>query len=186
MTRFGIIIMLLGVVAAGCSSKMPPPPEPLVVQGLSYDTVFETVRTLIDERYELQVEDRQSGIISTHYRFDRTLFEYFGQDSQTFYTRLESTLHLVRHRIAAGLSRQPDGSVRVVVTAYRQRQAYSAPENIPTRMAFYDQFDTRSNALNRTDVEGRQSLWEDQPDNTVLATSLIKTMRKRLNKACKE
>ena len=170
------------LLAAGCAERTTTPPEPMVVRGVDYDTVFDAVRDEIGADYDLMVQDREAGIVSTAYRIDPTLLEYPAQDSRSFYRRLESTLHLIRHRVAAGVTEGDDGAVRVVVTAYRQRQAYRAPTVLPIRQQYYAVMDDDVGGTIPVALEGPQRNWENLPDNHDVAIHLYSEIERAVRK----
>jgi hypothetical protein len=177
MTRLILMFTVTATLAAltGCSAQLPPAPQPLVVADRSYDEVFAAAVDVLDDRFELMVRDKDSGIISTTYRID-----LLGGDSHTNYQSWESMLHMTRHCVAVNLKKSGDGSVEVLVTAYRQRQTYSAPVTEPLREANYDILDASANAPDPTALNGPQSRWENQPDNTALAQSVAKQIAHKL------
>ncbi len=175
-----VVIMLLGLLCMGCRSVPEGPRAPLFVYTHTYDTVFNTIVEVLEKEYDVLEQDRDGGTVSTVYRLDRTLFEAPAQDSFSLYDRVESTLHMCRHRIRVTVDKLEDGGIAVDVQAFRQRQAFRGPQPRPIREVAYDVMDPERGDIDPLALQGMQSRWDNLSDNDALAAVVQRQIRRRL------
>ena len=142
--------MLCALAASGCQAWNPPtyvPPElafgppppqanPVLVQTLDRDFVWEQVADVVDDYFKIKEEDRvrlvgdmlTEGLLTTYPRGGSTLLEPWNHDSADFYERLESTLQSIR-RIAIVRVIPAQGGYLVEVQVQKELENVPRPES---------------------------------------------------------
>jgi len=142
--------MLCALVASGCHAWDPPsymPPElafgpplpqgnPVLVQTLDRDFVWEQVVDVVDDYFKIQQEERvrlvgdmlTEGQLRTYPRGGSTLLEPWNHDSADFYERLESTLQSIRRRAQVRVI-PAEGGYLVEVQVYKDLEDVPRPES---------------------------------------------------------
>lgn len=130
--RFREISLLLAGCwfAAGCSAQRPylgpsvatPVANPVYVRAQSADGLWErTIDVLHGFQFQIEREDRLTGVIETEYTTGSNCLEPWRRDSVGHVNRLESTLQSIRRRVRIRLA-PGNGAYVVSVEAFKEKE----------------------------------------------------------------
>jgi hypothetical protein len=135
---------------SGCQAWQPPGfvdpgmvlgppaamPNPVVVNVMDRDFVWDQVVDVVDDYFRIQKEERvrlvgdllTEGRIDTYPRSGATIFEPWNRDSSTPYERWESTLQSIRRTALVRVVPSPGGFL-VDVQVYKELEDVPRPES---------------------------------------------------------
>ena len=93
----------------------------------SYGTVYETVRDVLDDYFEIARENRYDGVLETHPRIAPGYEQFWKPGSPNSYERLLATLQTIRHRAVVQIQPANDGGFFVKVTVFRELEDLPRP-----------------------------------------------------------
>jgi hypothetical protein len=187
--------MLLGCGALapppGVIQAPPPPPaNPITVNVMDRDFVWDQVVDVVDDYFRIQKEDRvklvgdllTEGRIDTYPRTGSTIFEPWNKDSVTAYQRWEATLQSLR-RTAIVRVIPSAGGFDVDVQVYQELENLARPESGAVTLAHAGEL-RNDNSLLRVEnpVGGRQATlgWIGQGRDTILEQKILADIHARL------
>lgn len=150
--RLAIVAILGGLALSGCNAwqpatynppvfgfapeYVPPQSNPLVIQNMDRDFVWDQVVDVVDDYFRVEHEERvrlvgdllTEGRLDTYPRGASTIFEPWNQDSVTPYERWLATLQSMRRRATVYVI-PVEGGFNVEVQVYKELEDVPRPES---------------------------------------------------------
>lgn len=132
-TQIRSVALVLGIAGligtgTGCNTAQISPvaatgiSNPIAVRAQNPDLLWEqTIDVLHRFSFEIEREDRLTGVIETEYSTGSSCLEPWRHDSVGHENRLESTLQSIRRKVRVRLG-HADGSYVVSVEAYKEKE----------------------------------------------------------------
>ena len=116
--------------------NVPPQSNPLVIQNMDRDLVWDQVVDVVDDYFRVEHEERvrlvgdilTEGRLDTYPRGASTIFEPWNQDSVTRYERWQATLQSMRRRATVYVI-PVEGGFNIDVQVYKELEDVPRPES---------------------------------------------------------
>lgn len=151
--RATLVLAMAAAAQSGCATTagwMPASlnrrnvvsPNPLVVPGADFETVWNKTIQVVDEYFDIAQENRLARTIVTQPMIGATLFEPWRGDSVNLQDRLESTLQTIHRYAKVDLRPAPTGNGWVVkVEVYKELEDMIKPDRqVGGRATFVNEF----------------------------------------------
>ncbi len=195
-----LVVWLCAPMVLGCGALAPPPgaivgpppppANPITVNVMDRDFVWDQVVDVVDDYFRIQKEDRvkqvgdllTEGRIDTYPRSGSTIFEPWNKDSVTAYQRWEATLQSLR-RTAIVRVIPSQGGFAIDVQVYQELENLARPESGAVTLANSAQL-RNDNSLKRVEspIGGKQPTlgWIGQGRDTILEQKILADIQTRL------
>jgi hypothetical protein len=170
---------------SGCASvsrvvyPRPVSDNPLVVPTADFETVWRETVAVVDEYFDVRLENRLSGRIETDPVIGATLLEPWRGDSVAFHDRLEATLQTVRRFARVQIEPVPGRGYSVKVEVFKELEDLPKPIMQAGRSVFNNDF-----PVNRTrEIVGPVAvplLWMPRGRDTLLEQTILNKIRDNL------
>lgn len=123
-----IVTLSLLVVVTGCASgPTAVMPNPVVIRGVPYETVWNETVDVVNDYFIVESESRIDGRIETVPTVGSTLFEPWKGDAVNYDERLEGTLQSMRRRAFVRVSSVEDGYL-VSLEVFKELEDLKKPQ----------------------------------------------------------
>ncbi len=195
-----LAVLLCAPLVVGCGALAPPPEvafappplpqNPITVNVMDRDFVWDQVVDVVDDYFRIQKEDRvklvgdllTEGRIDTYPRTGSTIFEPWNKDSVTPYQRWEATLQSLRRTAIVRVVPSPAG-FDIDVQVYQELEDLNRPESGAVTYANSAAL-RNDNSLKRVTnpIGGRPVTlgWIGQGRDTILEQKILADIQARL------
>ena len=144
----------------------------------SYGAVFEKVLDIVDDYFDIAVENRYDGYIETFPRIAPGLEQLWKEGSPDFDQRLEATLQTIRHRAEIRIQAANDGGFFVQVTVYKELEDLPRPSRATAGAAIFRSDPTVERQFEVIDPTVFESNWIPRGRDTQLEQVILERIKK--------
>ena len=179
-----MMICLYAVLPAGCTKQRQPGSEPVAVEQVSFDDVWEVcLASLKDRGLDVDRQDRRFGLIVSEPTIGQQAFEFWRKDAASSEDLLLSSLHTVRRIVAIHIASQAPMQFKLRVEARAQRASIPSDQLDNTAEAFelLRQYGVPASPRRRDYLRPRaEPIWVDIGREPALEQAIIEDITRRL------
>ena len=181
MRRLSAILVL--VLACGCASSPPAPPQELpVAASRDYDLLWDITRNVVEKHFDLFVQRKDEGYMLSTYKRGDPLPGGLAGDAQTCYDIEEELLNVIRRQLTVRILEDYPGVYVVHLEVICEREGYVPPE--PTHADTYNLYDRGAKTGLRAPADRATKVtWFRLGRDLFLEKALLDRIRKQLDRS---